>query len=95
MNTESWISHVGSSYLFFTPSHSHLFFPRFRRIYRRGFTECISAVMSALGYPPLLGNSKFDLRVRSLPRVIAEPLFDPNLDSTAQVRNVPFEANKG
>jgi len=56
-----------------------------RRIYRRGFTECISAVISALGYLPRWGNNTFYFRVRSLPGVIAKPLFGPNLDSTGGV----------
>jgi len=58
----------------------------YRRIYRGDFTECISGVISALGYVPLWGNSKFYWRVRSLPGVNAKPLFGPNLDSTATER---------
>jgi len=53
-----------------------------RRTYRRGFTEIISAVISALGYLPLWDNSEFYLRVRSLPGVIVKPLFGPSLYST-------------
>ena len=47
-----------------------------------GFTELISAVISALGYLPLWGNSKFEFRVMGLPGVTVKPLFGPNLDST-------------
>jgi len=54
-----------------------------RRIYRRGFTEFISGVISALGYLTRWGNSKFYLRLRSLPEVSPKLPFGLILDSTA------------
>jgi len=57
-----------------------------RRIYRRGFTEFISRVISALGYLPLWGNSKLYIRVRSLPGVSPKPAFGLILDSTSRCR---------
>jgi len=53
-----------------------------RRIHRGGFIELIREVISALGYLPLWGTSKFYLRVRSLPGVNPKPPFSPILDST-------------
>jgi len=48
-----------------------------RRIYRRGFTEFTREVISALGYLPVWGNSKFYLRVKSLPGVNPKFPFSP------------------
>jgi len=61
-----------------------------RRIYRGGFTDFTREGISALGSLPLWGNSKFYLRVRSLPGVNPKPPFSPILDSTALYRDHPL-----
>ena len=58
-------------------------YPPTRRMYREGFTEFTREEISALGSLPLRGNSKFHLKVRSLPGVNPKPPFSPILDSTA------------
>ena len=67
------------------------------RIYRRDFTEFFSGVISALGYLPLWGNSRFCLRVRSLPGVSPKPPFGLILDSTAFIlgRSLPVKRSGG
>ena len=50
----------------------------------RGFTEFTREVISAPGYLPLWGNSKFYLRVRSLPGLTRNPPFSPVLETTAR-----------
>jgi len=47
------------------------------RMYRRGFTEFTRVVISALGNLHLWGNSKFYLRLRSLPRVNPRSRLQP------------------
>jgi len=53
-----------------------------RRIYRRGFTDFTLEGIFALGSLFLWGNSKFYLRVKSLPGVFPKPPFGLILDST-------------
>ena len=47
-----------------------------------GVSQFTREVISALGYLPLLGNSKFDFSVRRLPGVSPNPPFSPALDWT-------------
>jgi len=54
-----------------------------RRIYRVGFTEFTRKVITALGYLPLWGSSKFYFRVRRLPGINPKTPFSPIMDSTA------------
>ena len=55
-----------------------------RRIYRRGFTDFTREGIFTLGSLPLWGNSKFYLRIKSLPWVSPKPPFGLILDSTVQ-----------
>ena len=87
LSTASQTAHRRASYLHATDSQppdtaggQFLLLPS--NLPRGGFTEFISAVISALGYLPLWGNSKLQFRVQNLPRVPLKLLFGPNLDST-------------
>ena len=58
----------------------------YRRIYRRDFTDFTREGIFALGSVPLWGNSKFYLRVKSLPGVSEKPPYGLILDSTVTPR---------
>jgi len=58
-----------------------------RRIYPRGFTGFSREGIFGLGSLPLLGNSKFYFRVKSLPGVSPKHPFIPILDSTEGIKN--------
>jgi len=57
----------------------------YRRTYRRGFADFIQAEILALGSLSLWGNSKFYLRVTSLPGVSPKSPFGLILDSTERM----------
>jgi len=58
-----------------------------RRIYSGGFTEFTREVISALGYLPLWGSSKFYLRVRSLPGITLIPVGGSFPSAAGALRN--------